>query len=287
MLYFLHTFLFIVLFFFASGQNENKIPKHELKILSWNIYMLPAAANLSKSITKSNKKERVEQIAELMNASEYQIIVFQEAFHIPSRKKLAKNLEEKFPYQYGPLNKGFIKTNSGIFIVSKIPLKQLDKIQYKDCNSSDCLARKGAGIFEGEINGKKFQILATHLNSTKEQEIRELQYAQLYTELLKPYEKEGVIQIICGDLNTRQTQLEAYQSMLKKLDATDIKTSGKRKHTTVSDKVIIDYILLRKNNAVVEIIDKKIRKFIAKTEVIDKLQGTLSDHLAVELFIRF
>lgn len=279
--YLLFAFLFI--YTFSNAQKA----ADELKVLSWNIYMLPAAANLSKSIIKSNKPERVEQISEIMNSSDYDIIIFQEAFHIPSRKKLAKNLKDKFPFQYGPLNKGFIKTNSGIFIVSKIPLTELAKIQYKDCNSSDCLARKGCGIFEGEINGNKFQILGTHLNSTREQEIRELQYEQIFSELLTTYQKDGVPQIICGDLNTRQTNVEAYQSMLKKLDAVDIQTSGERKHTTVTDKVIIDYILLRKNNSKIVAIEKQIRKFEAKTKMIDKLLGTLSDHLAVEVTFKF
>lgn len=270
----------------TTAQIDTTKQSGELKILSWNIYMLPAVANLSKSIAKSNKKERVNQIVDIMNASDYDIIVFQEAFHIPSRKKLANELDAAFPYQYGPLNKGFIKTNSGIFIVSKIPLQQLAKIQFKDCNSSDCFARKGSGIFEGQIDGKTFQIVGTHLNSTRQQEIRELQYEQLFGELLKPYQKEGVVQIICGDLNTKKSKLENYSSMLKKLDAIDIKTRGKRKHTYVNSKATIDYILLRKNGANVKIIDKKIRKFEAQTEMIDILNGSLSDHLAVELIIQ-
>lgn len=278
-----NLFLLIFTFFiFRTTYSQKK----QLKILSWNIYMLPSAANLSKSITKSHKKQRVEEISDIMNSSDYDIIVFQEAFHIPSRKKLAKNLQEKFPHQFGPLNKGFIKTNSGIFIVSKIPLKQLAKIQFEKCNSSDCLARKGCGIFEGEINGKTFQILGTHLNSTSAQEIREFQYGEIAYELLMQYEKEKVAQIICGDLNTKKGS-EGYYSMLKKLDAEDIETKGERKHTTVTDKVEIDYILLRKNASSVQVIDKQIKKFDAKFDVIKKLHGTLSDHLAVEVVLSF
>lgn len=274
----------ITLSLFAQGNSK---PKNELKVLSWNIYMLPGITNLSKEISKSNKKERVAQITDYMNASDYDIIVFQEAFHIPSRKYLAKNLKEQFQYQYGPLNKGFIKVNSGIFIVSKIPLTELQTIQYKDCNSSDCFARKGCGIFEGEVDGNKFQILGTHMNSTKEQYIRESQYEQLFSQLLKVHEKEGVPQIICGDLNTKQSDEESYNSMLKKLDAIDIQTKGTLKHTTVTDRVIIDYILIRHNLSKVVAIDKQIRRFEAKTKMIDLLDGTLSDHLAVEVTFRF
>lgn len=248
--------------------------------------MLPSIANLSKQIKKSDKNKRAHEISDLMNSSDYDIIIFQEAFHIPSRQILIKKLKENYPYMYGPLNKGFFKTNSGIFVVSKTKLKQLSKIEYRDCNDFDCFARKGCGIFEGEHNGKIFQILGTHLNSTSKQEVRELQYEQIYKELLEPHKKDGVAQIICGDLNTRRGT-EAYDSMLKKLDATDIETKGNRKHTTVTDKVEIDYILLRKNDSDVKIIDKQIKKFNAKIDVIDKLHGTLSDHLAVEVILRF
>ena len=247
--------------------------------------MLPAIANLSKSIKKSDKKNRAKQIAELINKSAYDIIVFQEAFHIPARKILNKLLRNKYPFQYGPINRSFIKTNSGIFIVSKIKLTELATIKYKDCKDIDCFAKKGAGIFEGKHNGKVFQIVGTHLDSGS-QKVREKQYKQAYLELLKKYEKVGVPQFFCGDLNTRINNKENYNKMLNYLNAEDIETNSSQTSTYLGRQIILDYILLRRNNSDVKIIDKSIKIFKAKEPMTEILKGTLSDHLAVELTFR-
>ena len=211
-----------VAIFSQNIPTEKIIP---LKILSWNIYMLPSIANLSKEIQKSDKKTRAEQISEIMNSSDYDIIVFQEAFFKPAKNILAKELKEKYPFQYGPINKGFIKTNSGVFIVSKIELKELATIKYSDCEGTDCLAKKGAGIFEGNFHGKPFQIIGTHLDS-KSQKVRDTQYKQIYEKLIKPYTKYKIPLIICGDMNTRFSRKNDYKNMLKSLQCEDIITNS-------------------------------------------------------------
>lgn len=287
---FLYFFLSIsVISFGQNDKNNNKKSiknSNHLKILSWNIYMLPSIANLSKQIKKSDKKDRAKQISKTMIENEYDIIVFQEAFHQQSRKILAKNLKDKYPFQYGPINKSGIKTNSGIFIVSKIELELLATTKYNDCSGIDCWAKKGSGLFEGKFNGNTFQILGTHLDSGN-QEKREMQYRQLYSKLIKPNHTEGVAQLLCGDFNTRKSKPERYQSMLKNLDAIDITTTSKQINTTVKNTGVIDYILLRKNGSNIKVIEKSIRIFKSNKKNIEKLNGTLSDHLAVELIIAF
>lgn len=278
--------LITLLFLFTSFSQNASTPNNDnLKILSWNIYMLPNSTNLSTKIKRSKKKERASQISDTLNNSDYDIIVFQEAFHIASRKILEKKLQEQFPYQYGPVNAAFIKTNSGIFIVSKVKLKELGSIQYKGCTGIDCFSKKGVGIFEGHFKGKTFQIAGTHLDSGS-QSVREKQYTQAYEKILKPFEKEGVPQIFCGDFNTRKSQPERYVLMLKSYDAEDIVTNSERKNTTVKDNAIIDFILLRKNDSKIKVIDKQVKIFKSRGEMIDKLSGNLSDHLAIEITIK-
>lgn len=278
--------ILLLLFGFYCLNTFAQTDSTTLKVLSWNIYMLPSITNLSKQIKKSDKNKRAKAIAEVLSNNNYDILIFQEAFHTPSRKILRKGLDEEFPYSYGPINKAFLKTNSGIFIMSKIPLQQLDKIIYKKCNAEDCWAKKGSAVLEGSKNGKTFQILGTHLNSTSVQITREAQYEQLYNELLQPYQQNNIPQIICGDMNTAVSNKEAYQSMLKKLDAEDIATQSQQKMTTVKNTAIIDYILLRKNKAQIKTLDKQIRIFKAPFPVIPKLRNTLSDHLAVEVLFK-
>ena len=118
---------------FPANSNFQQLKSSELKILSWNIYMLPYISLFN------NNDQRAKKIAEKLNNSDYQIIVFQEAFSSKCRYILAKQLSENFPYQYGPANKNILpfRTNSGLWIVSKIPLNKLDEFQFSICKGFD------------------------------------------------------------------------------------------------------------------------------------------------------
>ncbi len=189
-----------------------------LRILSWNIYMLPKFAKIT------GKRQRAALIASLLKTEQYDIIVFQEAFLGDARRIIGNALIDKYPHQYGPANRKFsIKTNSGIWVLSRIPLKVIAEIDYTECDGfDDCFARKGALLLEGEGGRRQrpFQILGTHLQAGGPQSIRHSQYAELRA-LLDQYRKPGVPQIICGDMNTGDTDTANYADMLQTLDATD------------------------------------------------------------------
>ena len=53
----------------------------------------------------NDNDQRAKIIADKLNGSGYQIIVFQEAFSSKSRHVLARKLSESYPYQYGQANK--------------------------------------------------------------------------------------------------------------------------------------------------------------------------------------
>jgi endonuclease/exonuclease/phosphatase family metal-dependent hydrolase len=300
LLFLLLTFTF-ALPHFSVAQNQTPADDDYLRILSWNIYMLPGITNLSKEIDKSYKRERARQIADVMNASNYNIIVFQEAFFGPARRILSKQLKEKYPYQYGPVNRSglSLKTSSGIWIVSEIPLKELGTTRYRTCDGADCFAKKGAGLYEGEWNGKPFQVLGTHLNAGGPVWIREEQFKQMRDDLLLPFQKLRVPQIICGDMNTRLTNTEAYNFMIETLDLIDVPVSNQRKstkppkegaektlYTTATDSVFIDYIFHRPNGSNMKVIDKRVVTFKANPAFpVDVLRGTLSDHLALDIVL--
>lgn len=276
--YFLVFFLILI----AQSSFSQTISNESLDVLSWNLYMLPGITNLSKEIHKSNKKERAKEIADYLNNTAYDVVVFQEAFFHPSRKVLAKGIKEKYPYQYGPINpsKASLKTSSGIFVVSKTPLKLLGAVKYKSCNGVDCFAKKGAALLEGEFNGKTFQILGTHLNAGGPHWIHQEQYKYM-SQLLNDFKKLNVPQIVCGDMNTHKEETFNYENMLNMLDCEDIETNSKQVFTTAKDRSVIDYIMLRKNNSSIKAINKEILWLKSKAPVIEKLNGNLSDHLAV------
>jgi len=215
-----------------------------LKILSWNIYMLPYFI-----FSGSEKANRAKGIVTEIKKRDFDIIVFQEAFKTKPRNILSKGLKAIYPYQYGPANKKALtlKTNSGIWVISKTPLKQLGTVKFDNCTGIDCMARKGAMLLEGYRNENTFQILGTHVNSGRATPERQTQYKMMYEQLLKPNEKQGVPQIVVGDMNCRMSNQENYTKMLQLMDVEDAPLDGSRKHSNWEKTAIIDYIFLRRN----------------------------------------
>lgn len=178
--------------------------------------MLPRFAKIT------GKRQRAALIAAKMKAAQFDILVFQEAFLGDARRIIYKALEDHFPYEYGPANRKFsIKTNSGIWVLSRIPLLPLAEIDYSDCvGFDDCFARKGAMLLQGEWNRRKFQLLGTHLQAGGPDSIRHRQYVEI-RQLLDRFQSPEILQIIAGDFNTGDTDTAQYRDMLATLDAVD------------------------------------------------------------------
>lgn len=265
---------------------------HELKILSWNIYMLPLMD------FKNSNLLRGEAIAEELSRSDYTILVFQEAFDWRVRKILREVLKKNFPFFYGPVNNTrwySIHTNSGLFIVSRIPLRVVKTIQFDTACGFDWFSRKGAILLEGTWQGMDFQLVATHIQSDDYSWlVREKQISEIQRKLLMPYLREGVPQIICGDFNTDREQTNHYTKMLAIMEAEDGKLTGTINYSfadrdneiTKGKKEkprIIDYILIRNKYFVKSVA----RKIIVIKHYWSGNKHTLSDHYAMEASISF
>ena len=124
-----------------------------VRFLSWNIYMLP------RHFFYTGQVKRAKAIAALLKESKYDVIVFQEAFDRKVRRILRKSLSEHFPYNFGPGKPGITKISSGVWIFSKLQLKNGKVIKYKHCKYlfEDCRARKGAVFVEISKNNRKLQ----------------------------------------------------------------------------------------------------------------------------------
>ncbi len=246
--------LFLLCFFLINKTTnaQNHTSTEDLKILSWNIHMLPYFV-----YHKTKKQKRAKSIIEELSKSDYNIIVFQEAFHAFVRKKIWKHLKEKFPYEYGPANKRFLslKANSGIWILCDRPMIYKNEIQYKHYTGDGRLARKGALLLEGEHNGHLFQVLGTHNNGGS---INNSQFLEIRALLLDPYKKAGVPQFICGDFNTSKSSANnQYQTMIRLFDANEAYVQSDERNET--DKKSIpaekgiyyrfpDFIFVRNND---------------------------------------
>jgi len=274
----------------ANGLIEIENSNKDLKILSWNIYMLPLFNLLHGNCSRASI------IAEKLYGSDYNIIVFEEAFDYRARRILKEKLQSKYPYIYGPANDSSFsfKISSGVWILSKIPLQKIKEIEYRKCFGFDAYARKGAVMFEGNWNGNDFQLVGTHLQADGYDEIRREQCREIAVSLLHKYAKPNVMQIVCGDFNIDKNDTANYHYMLKVLGVEngklegDLNTSYDEINNALAKrengkKHLIDYVLIH-NSHLIEYIQRKISIF---RQYVGNKCTELSDHYAIEATVRF
>jgi sphingomyelin phosphodiesterase len=234
----------------ASILSENG---NSLKIISWNIFMLPSF------VMRTGQSKRAHQIVHVLKEEDADIIVFQEAFDSTAREIIRKGLSSYFPYESGDPPKNIVwKTNSGLWIISKIPFMVVKNMYFQNGKGPDWFACKGAMLIQSEKNGFAFQLVATHLQSDfggkESQKIRMLQCEQIRKELLEPYAEKGVPQLLAGDFNTIHHESEKYEQILNILRAKQFSLHGEHTFSydhTVNDLIkgikdkpqLIDYIL--------------------------------------------
>ncbi len=270
----------------AEIKNANK----DLKILTWNIYMLPHC-NLF-----HGNCARARIIAEKLYETDYDIIVLEEAFDYRARSIIRNKLKDKYPFMYGPANNSFfsLRTSSGVWILSAVPLNKIKEIEYKSKFGIDAFARKGAVMFEGNWNGSEFQLIGTHLQADSPDSIRRKQCREIAVSLLQQNAKPNVMQIICGDFNIDKDDTANYNYMLNVLGVEngmlegDLNTSFDEINNTLAKrengkKHLIDYVLIH-NSQFISFIQRKVsvfRKYIGNKFI------ELSDHYAIEARVRF
>lgn len=262
----------------------------KIKILSWNIYMLPAFLGHGKS-------SRAEAIGRFLDSSDYDVIVFQEAFDGQARRILSRHLQPAFPFQAGPANHRVLslKSNSGVWIFSKHPIRRTASITFKTRIGLDALSRKGALLVELSVKGQLVQIVGTHLQNAGSDWLRYSQCVELNQHLLEPFQRPGIPQIVCGDFNIdRYSNADRYHYMLQVLDASDGPLSGPQTYSydrlandltsePGDQRDLIDYILLRNALESEVTVERRIQIFRHPWQ---RRHQDLSDHFAVEASIQ-
>ena len=280
------------------------LSQDSLRILSWNIQMLPRLVN------NNGKAKRAKIIVEQLKTNHYDVVVFQELFKNRSRRIIVNGLATEFPYHTEVLNKKAIslKTNGGVMIFSRYPISEVHEIRYRDRSGFDKLSRKGALLAEMTVHGKTIQVIGTHLQAFGSTKIVYSQYKQLHDELLKAYTKPDVPQFICGDFNTIKTipavlpagitqeiinSLPRYAVMLQTLGVEDYELLGPQQYTMdrpYNDlckprkeyRLLLDYVLVRSSNGISYSVSRrvKIMRYPWHKNHLD-----LSDHFALEAII--
>ncbi|MFN8237476.1 MAG: sphingomyelin phosphodiesterase [Chitinophagales bacterium] len=244
---------FLILFpFLCCGMHATA--GDSLKILSWNIFMVPPV------IFRSCQQERAVMIGDYIKAQQPDVIILEETFMKKTREIIYTHLKESYPFQSDITKRGLLKSNSGVWILSKFPLLKQDFITYKNKKSGDRFSRKGATFTEINIHGNPVQIIGTHTQSQeKYRTVRELQFQQLKSALADKYFNPAIPQLIIGDLNADYYDTTAYYSMLSIFDASPVHYSGEKYswdgvNNDLANKFFehiqqtLDYILLRKEH---------------------------------------
>jgi endonuclease/exonuclease/phosphatase family metal-dependent hydrolase len=267
--------------FFIMGSAisaESSAIEDDLTILSWNIKMFSAPYGWL-----HNRIERAENIIQsLKNSTNYDVILFQEAFSSKIRKQIYRGLKLLYPYQIEPEDHfNFFKTNSGLWAISKMPIELIDQISFSKLKEWDWMSSKGAKLYSVIKNDKEILLINTHLQSdykTNYSSIRRSQYDEINLGLILPYVKINKPLILCGDLNI--SNVVSLDKMLKHLNLKNGPLSGKLQFSTFSQpNELVDYILVKTDKFRFKSIQRRIQDFS-----MDFLEYStnMSDHYPIE-----
>lgn len=273
----------LLLFLFQSALAS------EVKILSWNVFMLP------KPIKNSRQRERMVLIRDALLSQSHDVIVLQESFSDLFRQTISQGLSKKYPHQMILGKSTSIKKvmNSGIFILSRYPFKRLGYRYYTYCGSADCFAAKGVMLVEMALpGGKIIQLAGTHLQAGQSDSMKEVRIHQTdqVRELLDEHYKEGVPQIFAGDLNMDALHTTELSDLLVRGNFTNDQLSSGSLNASNSLQVScfgqrenmrpswLDHILTRAHGSSLVQKEKKIMRLMAK---VNGQNCDLSDHLPV------
>ena len=256
---------------------------NQLKILSWNIKMLPAPYGWL-----FNRNERAENIIQLLRASDpYDIIFFQEAFSGSNRNKIYAGLHNIYPHEVAPEDQTkFYKINSGLWVISRLPIALENQISFTKFRKWDKLASKGAKLFSIIKDEQKFYLINTHMQSDYEidySDIRRNQYTEINNKLILPNKKNHAPMILCGDLNISQPN--QLKCILQKLNLFNGPLLGTLQNSIVGkSKELMDYILIRDGHPKFKSIKRRVIDFSNK--LVEK-EYNLSDHYPIEAVLNW
>lgn len=263
----------------------------EVKILSWNVFMLP------KPVRFSLQNTRTDLIVEELLKSDADIILLQEAFSGKFKSELKKKSIDKYPYQYY-LNRRIPSLKifgSGLYYMSKHPFEVLERVYFKRCTIADCFAAKGSAVVEVSLpSGRKIQVANTHLQAGgKNIKIRFKQLAQI-KKALASVAAPGVPQILAGDMNIDALSGNSFERLLSEMDMTSAPLEGEPDYSNgfptecyskpgKDGKEWIDHLLLSSQSYGAYVAHKKVIPF---SGILKGRECPLSDHWGVETIVQ-
>lgn len=187
----------------------------QFKILSYNIWALPVPFG-------HEIEKRIKKLSKHLN--DFDIILLQEAFHSESHS-LEK--QANFNYSFFHNNSSLFKLNSGLGILSRYPIVNVQFMPFSACEGLECFANKGVlfvRLKHPELG--YLDIFNTHFHSSGGSEdtqttdkIREDNNSRTLMKFMAQQDK-GYPTIIGGDFNLKDSS-STYKNLLKTVPLID------------------------------------------------------------------
>lgn len=231
-----------------QSSNPNPAPatpktyEGKLKVLTWNVQMVPRIGSIFSSSLRKMQEERTEWIIEHIEKSDYDIILLQECFDNKFIDAAQERLERKYPHALLPDRPHFYKLSNGLMILSKYHIEKIENIVFKRLSQSDMFTAKGAVLARIRLDTQSLYLVNTHLqadyDTKKYQEIRRDQLSCIQTELIQKHLKNSESKLlVAGDLNIEEDLESAeYKSLTKEFRWKDWVYDFFKKPSTSFDK---------------------------------------------------
>jgi endonuclease/exonuclease/phosphatase family metal-dependent hydrolase len=285
-------FLFIITCVSLQGYAYES---ESFRVMAWNVYMLPKPLKFS----RQNERTQLQIEALRRLAQENDVLVLTEAFQARYLREVESALEEFYPYVSLHRRRGAIHRvmRSGVMILSKYPSRVLGHVTYSQCAKADCFAAKGALLVELTLSeGKRVQLLGTHLQSGSGERIESIRRSQLeqIKGLLDTFKEADVPQVLAGDFNIDSQRGPEFDELISFLELRELADHMRYESTKpeltecfgVEYKGVektIDHILVRPHQSSTELAEERVyplQDFYSSNELCD-----LSDHHPVQSLI--
>jgi len=225
----------IIIFFlivpFSTLMGQEAIVKGDtIKIVSWNIQMLPKLYQPFTKLARKKQKTRAPKIIQYLNAADFDLVVLQEVFDKSIQRQLVNGLIVNYPYQQSPLKEGITwRISSGVMILSKYPLELKKHVIFNTSEKSDKAAQKACTLVEIEIGNKKILVGGTHFDS-KSEESRYMQYEMTKNEIISDFVNDSIPFYLVGDFNTAKSHQD-YTKMINAFNLNCFELNDERPYT--------------------------------------------------------
>jgi len=277
---------------FAAMAASAEAVQPNLKILSWNLKLLPTTFEAFSEKLQCDQRLRTPWIVEFLNAQDYDILVLQEVLDPAATTSLKEGLKAQYPYIIAAEPKrGIVGAAGGNLIASRVPLQYVAHITFKYVAGVDAVAEKGCLLVQGEKEGVRFQVAGTHLQAGH-QDMKDKEYFEVGDGIIRPHKQDGVPQFLIGDMNTKEGT-DKFEMLLNATEMRAFPIDDPRPYTSDGENSFhpsnktpgkVDHVLLNPRGTQTTILRQTIQR--ARREHEGKIMD-LSDHygLVAEIFL--